>query len=78
VMQMDELTQQNASLVEEATASSQAMSERARELDEMMSGYRVTAGAGTTAVTGGATLRSGKARAATDQNEYDNPARMSA
>ncbi len=41
VMQMDELTQQNAALVEEATASSQAMADQARELNEMMSRYRV-------------------------------------
>ncbi len=41
VMQMDELTQQNAALVEQATASSQAMADQARELNEMMSRYRV-------------------------------------
>ena len=41
IMQMDELTQQNAALVEEATAASQAMSEQARALDEMMSRYDV-------------------------------------
>jgi methyl-accepting chemotaxis protein len=71
VMQMDELTQQNASLVEEATASSQAMSERARELDEMMSRYRVDA----IEVPAGAARR---APAPTDQNAYDSPARRSA
>jgi methyl-accepting chemotaxis protein len=43
VMQMDELTQQNAALVEQATASSQAMADQARELNEMMSRYRVAA-----------------------------------
>jgi methyl-accepting chemotaxis protein len=42
VMQMDELTQQNAALVEEATASSQAMADQARELNEMMARYRVS------------------------------------
>jgi methyl-accepting chemotaxis protein len=41
-MQMDELTQQNAALVEQATASSQAMADQARELNEMMSRYRVS------------------------------------
>ena len=41
VMQMDELTQQNAALVEEATASSQAMADQARELNEMMARYQV-------------------------------------
>jgi len=44
VMQMDELTQQNAALVEQATASSQAMADQARELNEMMSRYRVAGG----------------------------------
>jgi methyl-accepting chemotaxis protein len=69
VMQMDELTQQNAALVEEATASSQAMSEQARELDEMMSRYRVGAGA---------MLQRPSSPQAVDQNAYDTPARMSA
>ena len=41
IMQMDELTQQNSSLVEQSTAASHAMSEQARGLDEMMSRYRV-------------------------------------
>ena len=36
VMQMDELTQQNAALVEEATAASQAMAEQVRGLNEML------------------------------------------
>jgi len=38
-MQMDEMTQQNGSLVEEATAASQAMAEGARELTRMMDGF---------------------------------------
>jgi methyl-accepting chemotaxis protein len=42
VMQMDELTQQNAALVEQATASSQAMADQARELNEMMARYNVS------------------------------------
>jgi len=36
VMQMDEMTQQNAALVEQATAASQAMAEGAGELNRMM------------------------------------------
>ncbi|MDE2136557.1 MAG: PAS domain S-box protein [Gammaproteobacteria bacterium] len=36
VIQMDEMTQQNAALVEEATAASQAMAEGAGELNRMM------------------------------------------
>jgi len=42
VTQMDELTQQNAALVEEATAASQAMASQARELNEMMDRYRIS------------------------------------
>jgi methyl-accepting chemotaxis protein len=45
VMQMDELTQQNAALVEQATAASQAMAEQVRGLNEMLARYRVLEGA---------------------------------
>ncbi len=41
VMQMDELTQQNAALVEEATAASQAMAGQVRGLTDMLERYRV-------------------------------------
>ncbi len=41
VMQLDELTQQNASLVEEASASSQSMADRAASLHELVTQYRV-------------------------------------
>ncbi|MGH8150751.1 MAG: methyl-accepting chemotaxis protein [Steroidobacteraceae bacterium] len=43
VMQMDELTQQNAALVEQATAASQAMAQQAGELNEMMGHYALSA-----------------------------------
>jgi methyl-accepting chemotaxis protein len=42
VMQMDELTQQNAALVEEATAASQAMAEQVRGLNQMLDRYLTT------------------------------------
>src|SRR6185369_6218372 len=42
VMQMDELTQQNAALVEQATAASQSMADQARELTVMMGKYQVS------------------------------------
>jgi len=42
VMQMDELTQQNAALVEEATAASQAMAQQVRGLNDMLERYRVS------------------------------------
>jgi len=41
VLQMDELTQQNAALVEQATSASQAMAHEAHALHEMMGGYRL-------------------------------------
>ena len=44
VVQMDEMTQQNAALVEEATAASQSMAGQARELNQMMSRYRLSEG----------------------------------
>ena len=39
VMQMDELTQQNAALVEEATAASQSLAEQSRDLNQLMARY---------------------------------------
>jgi len=41
VMQMDEMTQQNAALVEQATAASQSMADQARDLTKMMERYQV-------------------------------------
>ncbi len=43
VMPMDQMTQQNAALVEEATASSQGMADQARRLNEILSRYQVDA-----------------------------------
>ena len=45
VMQMDELTQQNAALVEEATAASQSMVEQVRGLNEILARFDVGAAA---------------------------------
>jgi methyl-accepting chemotaxis protein len=45
VMQMDEMTQQNAALVEQATAASKAIEEQASELNKLMERYRVPTGA---------------------------------
>jgi methyl-accepting chemotaxis protein len=42
IMQMDELTQQNAALVEQATAASQSMTTEAGGLNEMMARYDFT------------------------------------
>ena len=41
VMQMDEMTQQNAALVEQATAASQSMADQARDLTVMMDKYQI-------------------------------------
>jgi methyl-accepting chemotaxis protein len=41
VLQMDELTQQNAALVEQATSASQAMAHEAHALHEMMGAYQL-------------------------------------
>jgi len=41
VMQLDELTQQNAAMVEEATASSQAQADLANSLHQLVSRYRI-------------------------------------
>src|SRR6185369_15643445 len=42
VAQMEEMTQQNASLVEEANAASHSMADQARTLNDMMARYRVS------------------------------------
>jgi methyl-accepting chemotaxis protein len=51
VMQMDELTQQNGTLVEEARASSHDMAEQAHSLSTMMDRYRVSGGASSVVAT---------------------------
>ena len=42
VMQMDEMTQQNAALVEEASAASQSMAGQAKALNDMMDRFEVS------------------------------------
>jgi methyl-accepting chemotaxis protein len=44
IMQMDETTQQNAALVEEATSASQSMKEQARELMNQVASFKLTQG----------------------------------
>ena len=46
VMQMDGMTQQNAALIEQASAASGAMAEQANRLVETMSAYRVGSSTG--------------------------------
>jgi methyl-accepting chemotaxis protein len=52
IMQMDELTQQNAALVEQATAASQSMTTEASGLNEMMIRYDSAGVAGSTTDAG--------------------------
>jgi len=61
VMQMDELTQQNAALVEQATAASQAMAEQVRGLNEMLARYRIAEAALSTTTNNTAGRASGSA-----------------
>ena len=63
VMQMDELTQQNAALVEQATAASQSMVEQASSLNEMLSRFDV--GATQAALAGAARTLTGERPTAT-------------
>jgi methyl-accepting chemotaxis protein len=49
IVQMDQVTQQNAALVEESAAASEAMQEQARKLAELVSVFRVQQGAATLA-----------------------------
>jgi methyl-accepting chemotaxis protein len=51
VAQMDETTQQNAALVEEAAASSREIVDRMRALDELISRYQVRQASGQTALS---------------------------
>jgi hypothetical protein len=67
---MDELTQQNAALVEEATAASQAMAGQVRELNDMLARYDV----GTAAAAAPAAERTPMAAAAAAVRTAPQPA----
>ncbi|MBL4583528.1 MAG: methyl-accepting chemotaxis protein, partial [Pseudomonadales bacterium] len=56
VAQMDEMTQQNAALVEEATAASEAMAEQAQGMSKMVSFFALPAHAASAAAGGGAAM----------------------
>jgi methyl-accepting chemotaxis protein len=77
VMQMDEMTQQNAALVEQATAASQSMADQARDLTKMMERYEVNdspAAAGS-ASRGALATHQGPAKAAAPVVERRSPNR---
>jgi methyl-accepting chemotaxis protein len=63
VLQMDELTQQNSSLVGEAARASQVMSEEAHALHDMMGSYGQRDGAGAEAKPSAATTAADEQRA---------------
>jgi methyl-accepting chemotaxis protein len=67
VVQLDEMTQQNAALVEQASAASQSMAGQAKGLSEMMERYQVSAQAAAAAAQA-ATRRGGTARKAPAPN----------
>ena len=63
VAQMDEMTQQNASLVEEAASASESMDEQARGLTELMTFFN----------TGEGSERTGSAANASDRRGHERP-----
>ena len=76
VMQMDELTQQNAALVEQATTASQSMAHEAHALYELMGGYRLGDLARSTQAshTSSVTRAAGDHLAATERPAREPPA----
>ena len=62
VVQLDEMTQQNAALVEQASAASQSMADQAKALSQMMERYQVSAQAAAAAAAQ-ASIRRGAAPA---------------
>ncbi len=74
-MQMDELTQQNGALVEEATAASQAMAQQARGLNDMMARYSLSdeAMAGAGSVQRQATRPAPRTEARTERRSAKRP-----
>jgi methyl-accepting chemotaxis protein len=64
VTQMDESTQQNAALVEEATAAANAMQQQAQQLDEAVSSFRVSAASSAQRGSGRAAARAEALRVA--------------
>ncbi len=59
IMRMDESTQQNAALVEQAAASSEAMGEQARNLSELVGFFKTSSSRATSSTTGHNERRTG-------------------
>jgi methyl-accepting chemotaxis protein len=51
IASMDEMTQQNAALVEETSATSRSMTEQARSMNQMISFFKISGGGATQAIT---------------------------
>ena len=62
ITSLDQVTQQNAALVEEAASSAEVLSEEAQHLDRMMANYQIAAGAGSAASTAVASQETNSAR----------------
>ena len=69
ISQMDEMTQQNAALVEEASAAGEAMSEQASRMSDMVGFFNIGDGAG----GGGLNSYSASVRAVTPSNAVSTP-----
>jgi methyl-accepting chemotaxis protein len=77
VVQLDEMTQQNASLVEQASAASQSMADQAKGLSQMMERYQVSAQAAAAAAhesrRGAAVVKKAAAPAASQAGRASAP-----
>ena len=71
VMQMDELTQQNAALVEQATAASQSLADQSRDLNQLMERFNI----GGAAQTSGAARRAAQAEPAAQARTASAPSK---
>jgi len=72
VMQLDELTQQNAALVEEATAASQTMAEQAKGLNDSMQRFHVK-GSAAAPVAAGPAARATDTLSAAERRKAGRP-----
>lgn len=73
ITQMDEFTQQNAALVEQAAAASESLGEQANSLNEMMRFFTVAGGSAVnTSLTASATAPDGVERRASDRPWADS------
>jgi methyl-accepting chemotaxis protein len=76
VNQMDQVTQQNAAMVEEATASGHSLAEEAEELTRLMSQFKV--GGGASGASGAVARLSPKRRAPTGNSVHTAQAKVAA